>query len=152
MKINFTTRPHLFFLLLAAVTLIAGLIYWFNYPEDYLNLVGDAEFSIRSAYAWFIFSGYLLLLTGIYFTAVKGKLRIRGWLVATHFAFVLLFLVLFLAFNSFTSRSVQDRISGLPILTIISIYAFIFLLDLISLGVGLVMLLINILSFKRPRG
>lgn len=151
MKQLFLSKPYLFFFIVGVITLTTALIYWYSYPEAYFDFSGRHEFSISSAYAWFFFSGYLFGLTGIYYTAVKGRLKVRGWLAATHFVFVILFLLLFVAFSAFNTTYIQHYLAGLPFFTTVFIYALVFILDLAAFVASLLMLLINLISFRRTR-
>lgn len=150
MNNRFFQKPQLFFFGIALVTLLTGLIYFRFYPEARIDLGGDYEFSASLAFCWLAISGYTFILSAIYYIASKGRLKMRRWLVLLHFIFLIVFLVLFLAFTSFDSAYVQDHISGLSFFTLILAYALIFLLDLIAFVIGLVLLIVNIFSFRRP--
>lgn len=146
----FFQRPYLFFLGVAIITLLVAINYFYYYPESYFDLGGDYELSLSCSVCWGVFSGYCFILSAIYYTAAKGKLKTKGWLVLSHFIFVLLFLVLFFVFSSFNTSYVQDHISGLPFFTLITIYAIIFFLDVGLFVTGLVLLVASVLSFKKP--
>lgn len=145
----FFKKPYLFFLGIAIITLLVGVIYFYYYPEAYFDLGGDYELSLSCSICWLMFSGYGFILSGIYYTAARGRLKTRNWLVLSHFIFVILFLLLFFAFSSFNTAYVQDHISGLPFFTLITVYGLIFLLDLIMFVISLILLMVNILSFKK---
>jgi hypothetical protein len=142
-------KPYWLFSGVAVLAFITALYYYYVYPETFFDFGTHREYYIGMHYVWLIFAIYVLGLAAIYYTATKGRLRTRRWLIGTHFAFIVLFLFLFLLLSTFNTPFIQDRISGFPLLTIIGIYAVIFLLDLISLVIGLVLLLANILLFKR---
>lgn len=146
----FFQKPQTFFFGVALITLLVAVNYFYYYPEAYLDLGGDFEFSVSCSTCWFTFSVYTLILSGIYYTASKGGLRTRHWLLMLHFVFVILFLVLFYVFSSFNTPYVQDHISGMPFITLMITYGVLFLLDLIFFVISLILLLVNILSFKKP--
>lgn len=148
---TFFAKPQLFFFGVAIATLLVAVNYFYYYPEAYFDLGGNYEFSVSCATCWFAFSGYTFILSGIYYTAAKGKLKTRHWLVLLHFVFVILFLLLFFAFSSFNTPYVQDHISGIPFFTLILIYGVVFLMDLIVFVISLILLFANILSFRRPK-
>ncbi|WP_317897707.1 hypothetical protein [Aurantibacillus circumpalustris] len=147
----FFRKPQTFFFGIALVTLLVAVNYFYYYPEAYFDLGGDFEFSVSCSTCWFAFSVYTLILSGIYYTASKGGVKTRHWLLMSHFIFVILFLLMFFVFSSFNTSYVQDRISGLPFITLIVIYGVIFLLDLIFFAISMILLLLNILSFKKPK-
>lgn len=147
----FFAKPQLFFSGIAFVALLVAVNYFYYYPEAYFDLGGDYDFSVSCSTCWFVFSGYTFILSGIYYTAFKGKLKTRRWLVLLHFIFVALFLLLFFALSSFNTTYVQDHISGLPFFTLVFIYSILFLLDLIVFAISLILLLANVFSFRRPQ-
>ncbi|PBQ30510.1 hypothetical protein CNR22_01580 [Sphingobacteriaceae bacterium] len=146
----FFRKPQIFFLGISLITLLAGINYFYYYPEAYFDLGGDFQLTVSCATCWFTFSGYTLTLSGIYYTASKGELKTRHWLVMLHFIFVILFLLLFFAISSFNTPYVQKHVSGMPFFSLVFIYAVVFFLDLIFFIISLILLLVNILSFKRP--
>jgi|GEM_PF-6873118 len=147
---SFFQKPQLFFLGIAVATALVAINYFYYYPESYFDLGGDIQLTLSSSTCWFIFSGYALVLAGIYYTASKGRLKTRDWLVILHFIFVILFLLVFFAFSSFNTPYVQDHISGIPFLSLMVVYGMVFLLDLIFFVISLILLLVNILSFRKP--
>lgn len=146
---RFFQKPQLFFFGIAIIALLVAINYFYYYPEAYFDLGGDYQFTVSCSTCWFMFSGYTLILSAIYYTSAKGKLKTRHWLVFLHFIFVILLLLLFFFFSSFNTDDVQKRVSGLPFLTAINIYGVVFLLNLIILAISLILLIVNVLSFKR---
>ena len=129
--------------------LFLSLIYYLFFREHFFDMSVGTYFTIASYYLWLIMAGFLFLLSGIYYMAVRGRLRIRAGMVLTHFVFILLFLLFFLVFSNFNAPLFEPLTGGLPFWVLVSVYGTIFLTDLILLGLGLIIMTVNLLSSKK---
>lgn len=113
--------------------------------------VSDVYFSTTTSRIWFLFAGYLFLLTGIYFVINKKKLKSKKWLVISHYIFIILFLVFFAIFSSLSNPNVQKLFGGIPLITLITLYGIIFLVDVVFFILGIVFLFINLFSLSKNK-
>jgi hypothetical protein len=144
-------KPFVPFLITGLASLLIAAVYYFAFPGAYFDLSIENYFTVSNHYVWLLFAVYALFLAAIYYAAYKGKLVLRRWLVTLHFVFVLLFLVFFAALSSFNAPAMRAFLSGLPMLVVIGIYGAVFVVDVLLMVSGLLMLIVNIASFRREK-
>ena len=140
------------FILTAFVALCVAVVFKEIFPASFFDVsITDFTFSISSSRIWFMFAAYLLVLATIYFIISKTNLKTKKWLVVSHYTFILLFLVFFAIFSSLSNAGVQKLLSGIPVLSIITAYGVVFLIDIIFFILGIFLLLINLFSLSKKR-
>lgn len=143
------THPHRPFLITALLCFIIALVYRLYFRESYFDISARHYFSLSNYYAWSLLGGYVLLLSGIYYIAERGKLSIQKWMLKAHYIFLLLFLIFFFIFSSFNAGWMQDAVSSMPFMLVLSLYGIVFLLDVFLFIAGLISLVINLASMKK---
>ncbi|MGZ3882928.1 MAG: hypothetical protein ACXVPQ_04895 [Bacteroidia bacterium] len=121
--------------------------------KDFVFVLNFFDFEIRQPYPLvFLELGlYLLVLGLIYYAAYRAGLQSRKWLVVSHYAFVILFLMLFLSFCLFDIPEIQRLISwfNLSLATAVICYALLLSTDIVIFFIGLLLLMLNFFSFKK---
>lgn len=152
MKRIFFEKAYQPFLATALITLGIALFFKGVYPGSVFDVsVYDIDFNIATSRVWFLFTGYLLFLSIIYFVISRNRLKTKKWLVISHYVFIVSFLVFFMVFSSFSSPGVKKLTADIPIVSLITLYGTIFLLDVIFFALGLIFLLINLFSLSRNK-
>jgi hypothetical protein len=152
MKKIFFKRAHQPFLLLAMITFSVAILFKGAHPESMFDVsIYNHDVSIISSRVWFLFSGYLLLLSGLYYILNRAGLKTRRWLVILHYSFIALFLVFFAMFSSFANPDIKALLAGVSWTTLVTIYGVIFLIDFIFFALGNLFFLINILTLKKEK-
>ncbi len=132
----------------------ASVAFFFKvaYPNSLFNVsVYDANFITKTSRIWFLFTGYLFLLAFIYYIISRSTLKTKRWLVISHYTFILLFLTFFAIFSSLTNQNIQKLFGGIPLITLITIYGIVFLIDVVFFILGIVFLIINLLSLNKNK-
>jgi len=150
MKRLFFEKAYQPFVLTGLIALCIAIFFKGAYPDSVFDLsVYNKDYSIFTSRIWFLFVGYLFFLALIYFIISKTKLKTKRWLVISHYIFIVLFLVFFIIFSSFSNPGVQEMLAGIPLITLISVYGIIFLFDGVFFILGLLFLFINLFSLKK---
>jgi hypothetical protein len=152
MKNILTDNVYRLFLLTGFVSLCIALVFKGVYPTSFLDVsIYGVDINIASSQIWFLFTGYLFLLTSIYFVISKAKLKTKKWLVISHYSFIVLFLVFFAIFSSLSSWGAQRLLDEIPLITLITIYGILFLIDVIFFALGILFLFVNIFSLSKNK-
>lgn len=143
-----------YWLFLVTFLISFGIAVFFKivFPDSIFELsVTDVYFNTRTSHIWFLFAGYLFVLTIIYYVIGRTKLKTKKWLVVSHYIFIILFLIFFAIFSSLTNQNVQKLFGGIPLITLITIYGIIFLIDVIFFILGILFLFINLFSLNKNK-
>ena len=152
MKHIFFERTYQLFLLIGFISLGVALFFKSVFPYTSFDLsIYDIDVSIATSRIWFLFTGYLFLLASIYFVISKTKLKTKKWLVISHYTFIVLFLVFFAIFSSFASPGVQRLFIKVPLITLVSMYGIIFLIDAVFFILGVLLLFVNLFSLSKNK-
>jgi len=152
MKNVFFERAYQLFLLIGFISLGVALFFKSTFPDTFFDVsIYDIDISMATSRIWFLFTGYLFLLAFIYFVIGKTKLKTKKWLVISHYTFIVLFLVFFALFSSFGNPSVQRLFTRVPLITLISLYGIVFLIDTVFFILGVLLLFINLFSLNKDK-
>ena len=131
-------------------TLGISLVYYIFFPESFFDLSVGTYFSISSGPLWLIFTVYLLLLSALYYVAARGRLKVRKWMLVSHYLFVVMFLLVFLLFSQFNEDYTRRLLSTYSAMGVVIIYSTIFLVDIILFIAGIAILAANLLVLSDP--
>lgn len=152
MKKTLFEKTYQLFLITGIISF--GIAFFFKtaFPKSFFELsVYDVYFTTLTSRIWFLFSGYLFLLSTIYYIISRTKLKMKTWLVISHYTFIILFLVFFALFTSLTNQRIQSLFGGIPLITLISIYGIVFLIDAVFFVLGLLFLFVNLFSLRKKK-
>lgn len=145
-------KTYQLFLIMGFISLGLALLFKSGFPNSVFELsVSDVYFSTPTSRIWLLFAGYMFLLTSIYYIISRTKLKTKKWLVISHYTFIILFLVFFAIFSSLSNQRIQNLFGGIPLITLISLYGMIFLIDAVLFILGILFLLINLVSLHRNK-
>lgn len=145
-------KTYQLFLIMGFISLGLALLFKSGFPSSVFELsISDVYFSTPTSHIWLLFAGYLFLLTAIYYVISRTKLKPKKWLVVSHYIFIILFLVFFALFSSFTNQRIQNLFGGIPLITLISLYGIIFLIDAVFFILGILFLLLNLFSLSKNK-
>lgn len=152
MKKTLFEKTYQLFLITGIISLGIAIFFKIIFPKSLFELsVYDVYFITLTSRIWFLFSGYLFFLSTIYYVISRTKLKTKKWLVISHYTFIILFLVFFAIFTSLTNQRIQSLFGGIPLITLISIYGIVFLIDAVFFVLGLLFLFVNLISLRRNK-
>lgn len=152
MKKTLFQKTYWLFLITFLISFGVALFFKIGFPDSIFELsITDVYFSTRTSHIWFLFAGYLFILTIIYYVISRTKLKAKKWMVVSHYIFIILFLVFFAVFSSLTNQRVQMLFGGIPLITLITLYGIVFLIDVVFFILGILFLLINIFSLGKNK-
>ncbi|MFL5753421.1 MAG: hypothetical protein ACJ76F_08440 [Bacteroidia bacterium] len=135
-------------IVLALISIIIKLLK----PDSVFDVrVLDLPIRTSWSFLWFAFSIYLFILAGVYLGVERLKLRTRKWLLISHCVCVGLFIVLAAILNSLDFAGFHTFLERLHVslITLLSIYAFLLLADVILFLAGIMALVINLYTFSK---
>jgi hypothetical protein len=141
-------------LFIAGGTLLAmlGILIRLIKPDALFDVtVLDLPIHSSWSFLWFAFSIYLFFLAGVYLAAERLKLRTQKWLMIAHCVCISLFIGFAVVLNFFHVAGFYTFLARLhiPLLTMISIYAFLVLVDVILFLAGIMALVVNLYTFSK---
>jgi hypothetical protein len=135
-------------LIAASIALFLKIVY----PASLFDIsIYNSDIQIENSKIWMAFALYLFLLAGIYYIVNRNGLRVKRWLVISHYVFILLFLLFFVLFSAFGNDDVQGMIASIPLSTIITVYGIIFLADVSFFVIGLLLLFVSLFSLNKSQ-
>jgi len=140
------------FFLTGFISFCIVVFYFGAYPNSFFDVnFYTIKFSIATYNVWLLFAGYLFSLAGIYYIIGRTKLKIKKWLVISHYIFIVSFLIFFVIANAFTNTDVQNMLVGIPLLTVLTAYSIVLVIDITLFILGIIFLFISIISLRRDK-
>lgn len=140
------------FLLIGFISIGVASFFKVAYPNSFFDVsFYNVAFNTTTSRIWFLFAGYLFLLAFVYYIISRTTLKTKRWLVISHYTFIILFLVFFAIFTSLTNQNVQKLFGGIPLITLITIYGIIFLIDAVFFVLGILLLFVNLFSLNKNK-
>src|SRR4051812_21808397 len=121
MYVLWYNKPYKLFFLMGIITTLMALTYLVFMPDSEFVLSIYGYFVVSSFTLWLVFSTYLYMLSAIYFSASRIKLKTRSWFVVLHYLFILFFTVCLFSFSMIKSTYPQHLFSNASLTLLISL-------------------------------